>query len=667
MEYTYLLINGILQNYIFQSGGSIANTIMTMACVGVIFIFAMVYIILYVKTRDFLHLIVLLITSSVFLYVLFSLFVNLLSTQPLMLNATMRMNRLAHISFLCIITIIPLFFQYYFYNNKLLKNLNIFLFFFMILVTLFFSVVMYAYPGLFISMTEVETSRVSGSSFSATGYLYEPFRYIVVFVFVMTVVSSIGNMIIHKEIKRHLLILIVNIINLVFVYETVFNVYLIKEIMFSRLVLGMTMITVLHVMVVFKVFADNSVNSIIKLNSLRKSIDKNKGIITQVESLLEKVVAIDKQIMDNAMCTFDVVKENKDAYDIIYSKSDELDITHRTFSSTAEKINENMSLDNKYINSIFEGFIKIRADINQSLKEIIDNFSNISRNSGRIKDFSIVSKSLKDASVSLSKVSKTTFQSIQKTLSQFSNVNDITDSIYESISFIKDMTNKTNLLSINAGIQASKAGFIGKSFAVVAKEIGSLAFESSKATDKIDKMLTDIFAALVAIENSSYKIQEDYKEFTSEIDIMIDKIDMAVISIESYAIRNTDRNVGIQLFDNGYMSLKSKMLEQESMIDNIKKNIEALFSIDKSLSEKIINQKNEIEKLFDDINNLISLKEELSGYTAEIGTYSSKIHTETDNMSILMKSYKIKEDHQSLTLDNMGKEMKSKEIKIKEV
>lgn len=67
--------------------------------------------------------------------------------------------------------------------------------------------------------------------------------------------------------------------------------------------------------------------------------------------------------------------------------------------------------------------------------------------------------------------------------------------IQEMISLINDVAEQSNLLSINAAIEAAKAGDYGKGFSVVAKEIQGLAGRSKQAAAQVRKTLSDIHKA----------------------------------------------------------------------------------------------------------------------------------------------------------------------------
>jgi methyl-accepting chemotaxis protein len=71
-------------------------------------------------------------------------------------------------------------------------------------------------------------------------------------------------------------------------------------------------------------------------------------------------------------------------------------------------------------------------------------------------------------------------------------LSDQTQSIGEIIAAVNDLSDQSNLLSVNASIEAAKAGEHGKGFAVVAQEVKSLADQSKQATGQIRTILNDI-------------------------------------------------------------------------------------------------------------------------------------------------------------------------------
>ncbi len=91
-----------------------------------------------------------------------------------------------------------------------------------------------------------------------------------------------------------------------------------------------------------------------------------------------------------------------------------------------------------------------------------------------------------------------------------------TQAIGEIITVVGDLAQQSNLLAVNAAIEASKAGEHGKGFAVVAQEIKSLASQSKQATEQVRVILADIqkatSASVMAAEQVSKAVEGGVKQ-----------------------------------------------------------------------------------------------------------------------------------------------------------
>jgi methyl-accepting chemotaxis protein len=72
------------------------------------------------------------------------------------------------------------------------------------------------------------------------------------------------------------------------------------------------------------------------------------------------------------------------------------------------------------------------------------------------------------------------------------NLSEQSQAIGQIIATVNDLADQSNLLAVNAAIEAAKAGEQGKGFAVVAQEIKNLAEQSKRATAQIQAILNDI-------------------------------------------------------------------------------------------------------------------------------------------------------------------------------
>lgn len=99
---------------------------------------------------------------------------------------------------------------------------------------------------------------------------------------------------------------------------------------------------------------------------------------------------------------------------------------------------------------------------------------------------------------------------IQETAKKIKKLGESTQEIGEIVSLINDITDQTNILALNASIQAAMAGEAGKGFAVVAQEVQRLAERSSKATRQIEMLVnaiqSDTNETIISMEQTTQEV-----------------------------------------------------------------------------------------------------------------------------------------------------------------
>lgn len=214
----------------------------------------------------------------------------------------------------------------------------------------------------------------------------------------------------------------------------------------------------------------------------------------------------------------------------------------------------------------------------------------------------------KDTLDALSQVNAQTKKAISKIYAQIQNTNVSAEQIKSAADVITDIASETNLLALNASIEAARAGDAGKGFSVVAEQIKILSEQSNTAAQQIAKIISNLLENSgtsvkvmeevneIIIEqnkeieatqkdfknvgNGIYKSIEDLKSIMSDVEHMNESKDHIVDSVQSLTAIAEENAAGAQ-------ETSASTTEVTTVMEEIRKKTEYLYSLSEEIMDEI--------------------------------------------------------------------------------
>ncbi|MGP1454706.1 MAG: methyl-accepting chemotaxis protein [Treponema sp.] len=226
------------------------------------------------------------------------------------------------------------------------------------------------------------------------------------------------------------------------------------------------------------------------------TIEKIQKSIQSVSMTTQNIHATGTELVSNMNCTAATVDEINDTI---------VNIKHLT-----TKRSESVTAISTSLQSMLHTIEELDKQVEMQTQTVDSSSEYIKQMVMNIKSVAQTIQANLAALEELNKATQNGQALIGETVSLSHAVQESSEILLETSAVIQNLAAQTNLLSMNAGIEAAHAGEAGKGFAVVAQEIRKLAEDSSGHGDKISRILKELKEKIEHVSTSAQQAQRQF-------------------------------------------------------------------------------------------------------------------------------------------------------------
>jgi len=246
-----------------------------------------------------------------------------------------------------------------------------------------------------------------------------------------------------------------------------------------------------------------------ELGTMARSV---KGMIEAMRSTLGEVKDKSGQVNNSA--------------DALAGTSEEMSRSSQELSETIQQVAEGATNQARDIDDI----VRSLGELTNNIDRVYNELENVKHETENAEEKANVGKTEMNILVNSIKEIREAFRLVaNKVETLTTSVNEISG-ITEIIAGISE---QTNLLALNAAIEAARAGEHGKGFAVVADEVRKLAEESSQSTDQITTLVNSITKETEEVIKTSKRVENSVQEQTVSVEKTVNSFGEILTSVEN--------------------------------------------------------------------------------------------------------------------------------------
>ena len=297
-------------------------------------------------------------------------------------------------------------------------------------------------------------------------------------------------------------------------------------------------------------------------------------------------------------------------------------------------LNNNILESNQKVNNITSFIVDLNDYVSNQMIMIEESTASITEMIASIKSISNLTDRNKEVIEGLNETAKEGDNQITETTDLIEDINSSVQKIGAMAEVIQNISDQTNLLAMNAAIEAAHAGDAGKGFAVVADEIRKLSEESAVSSKDIGKNLKYIISKFDKASTSGANTREAFSNIYNSIKRVSGYLTDVSSSTFELNIGGQQILEAIDNLSNISMAVQNKSVEMTVNAESVKESIGQVSEFSTIVTQAMA----EVDEGFNEIKESIA---DLGGISTQAGNISK-------NLNIEIKKFKTADIHNNV-------------------
>jgi methyl-accepting chemotaxis protein len=347
---------------------------------------------------------------------------------------------------------------------------------------------------------------------------------------------------------------------------------------------------------------------------------KNKKRFTELEKIISTTkenMEIGERLVSSSQNSLQHIEKNSQSLVQMQSEmttfNSYIDITSEVIASVVDS--------SEKVNAMIEAQNSMISETSSAIEEMTTNINNIS---GKSK----VKKNIMDQLLS---ITKTTENEMTQSMKSIHEISEFSNEMMKITNVIVDIAARTNLLAMNASIEAAHAGQYGRGFAVVAGEIRKLAKDTGKNTKIITNFINNNLKSIQNAVEINKKASDEFHDVINKVNEVSWGMEETIAGMEEMSLGTTEIMQSVTKMVEGVDVVNASITTMKNNIDKNKISINNVKMSFLAFQDKINDMNVRFKELIGEIKKIDSIGKENIQMIRELGKDITLVQSETSD------------------------------------